>query len=271
MHHCPACGSAGVSLPFGFKRCPNDGLVYNPQAKVIPYDENYFDWEYRNQYGRSYLEDKENIQQRMRQRLQQFLRLREPVSFGESLLEIGSASGFFLELAAQAGFSVEGWEISAAAAQTANQGGWFTRTGDFFSLYDDWLRRQAPPFHVIAAFYTVEHFADQASFWSAARRLVNDRGWLLLTLPSTAGPLFHFHYKKWAQTHPIDHFVDYSPGSLKKIAASYGFTLIQASSEGIHPTRFPGGCWPGLKQLWAGLQRWLPFSDTFYGILRKQI
>lgn len=267
MANCPICETKAKLLKYSFYRCPADGLVFNIEAKALSYDKDYFQKDYQKQYGKTYLEDKENIQKRNLWRLKLFQKFAPAPK--ARLLEIGCAYGFFLELAQKSGFSVEGWEISAEAAQFCQKKGLFVKKGDFFTLYQAWKKKKNPPFDIVAAFYTVEHFAKQREFWEIAQELLNRQGFLLLSLPSTFGPMFFFHRENWYKTHPEDHFADYSPKSLAKIGKRYGFKLLLTKAEGIHPARFPGGSFPLLQNFYRKIQEYFSFSDTVYAILKK--
>ena len=284
-----------------FKRCQICRLVFYKKASSQEYESDYFFTEYENQYGKSYLNDKERIQLRMKWRLdlvQKYLSSSDQTK--PRLLEIGSACGFFLELAQKAGFSSEGWEISNAMAKIANQRNLTTKTGDFSSLYKNWLQNknednecrdgeaiiygapQGTPqtclpahtsthkkFDVLAAFYVIEHFSEPFIFWEAASNLLKPNGLLVLSLPSIAGPSFLFSKSQWASTHPKDHFVDYSPKSLNMISKAYHFKRLCLKAEGIHPERIPMGSLPFFKNVYKMWQRSFAFSDTIFIIFKK--
>ncbi|MCS6985426.1 MAG: class I SAM-dependent methyltransferase [Leptospiraceae bacterium] len=269
MVMCPVCDSPTKVVEEPFYRCPRDGLLVYAEGTELTYEDDYFGLEYKNQYGKTYLEDREAILARNHWRLKEFHTRIRLSGKKKRLLEVGCAYGFFLEAAKNYGYELEGWELSQKAAQYCQNRGFAVKVGDFFALYENWQKQKRPPYDVVAAFYTIEHFRWQRQFWSAAAHLVSRGGYLLLSLPSCWGPLFYFHRRKWYENHPRDHFVDYSPRSLAKIGKSFGFKLLLTKSEGIHPNRFWGGSLPFLRSFFRKIQEKIPFSDTIYAVLRK--
>ena len=106
-------------------------------------------------------------------------------------------------------------------------------------------------------------------FWEAAHELLHYGGLLALAVPSLFGPSFYFNKKRWILEHPTDHFIDYSPTSLKKIGKAYSFQLLDIYAEGIHPERFPLGKIPILKGVYRAFQRSTAFADTIFVIFRR--
>ena len=265
--------------PDEYVQCSYCKVVVSLNAKSTTYEENYFATEYSSQYGKSYLQDKTNIQKRMKWRLDQLEKhttTKFDLNHGDEnrqqqstekpqLLEIGSAAGFFLELCNDLGFHATGWEISQQMTNYANSKGWETIQGGFLRLSHNYHKN----FALVAAFYVIEHFHDQYLLWKNITKLLKPGGYLLLSLPSSAGPVFKFNKKSWAQGHPRDHFVDYNPLALKKIGRMFGFSLILAKSEGVHPHRFPLGKSLPFSFIYRMYQKLKPFSDTLFVILQK--
>lgn len=252
-----------------FERCPQDYLIWNTQYSKTKYENEYFQTEYRLQYGREYLADKPSIVKRMNERWNIFEKL-VPKSYPEKprLLEFGSAAGFFLEIAMQSGWDPEGWEVSRLMSEYANHHGLKTRCGSITDLSKKNARSNQNKFDCVAAFYLLEHLENQPHFWSTVKQMLKPGGHLLLALPSSFGPLFYFDFESWQISHPKDHIVDYSPASLTKIAAYYGFRVLHSSIESTHPDRFKinnyaGVVFPALSEI----QKRLVFSDTFFSIL----
>ncbi len=272
MKECAFCQKPLQNIHSGFGLCKNCSLVYYLEARAVKYEDDYFNREYKEQYGRSYLDDEPAIRSRMAQRLKKAFRY---VSFANksTLLEIGSAAGYFLAEARQAGFEPRGWEISSAMASHANARGLPTVNLDFFSAYEQWKKQPGKKenwFDMVAAFYVLEHFSNQPDVWNALQELTAPGGLLLLATPSWRGPAFFFDRVNWFQNHPADHFIDYSDKGLQKIAKRYGFTALHQSSEGIHPGRFPGGNFSPLGAIYRKWQERVPFSDTIFTILQKK-
>ncbi len=256
-----------IKIKYPYFKCGRCKLIFYTKALRSTYEENYFGKEYKKQYGKEYLDDKKNISKKMESRMHA-LRKFLPDFRGKRLLEMGSAAGFFLEIAQKSGFYPEGWEISKKMSKFANKNGIFTRTGDFHELFHEW-KKKSQPFDIIAAFYFVEHISDPFLIWNIFDQMIHPKGFLLITLPSYFGPMYFFHRKKWLEEHPKDHFVDYSVKSLTKISKKFGFRLVYKTPDSLHPERFPLNYIGSLNLLYRIIQKKLAFSDTLYIILMK--
>lgn len=270
MTGCPFCDSATreVSGLKFFRQCPKHKILVNSRYKVLSYEEDYFGAEYKAQYGKEYLADKDALWQRNARRFDLASACFSAQSH-KRVLEVGSAAGFFLELMQQKGFETTGIEISRQMSDYANKRGITTIHGSFTQVLADYPDLPRTPFDVVAAFYVLEHFPDQKSIWQNFSQLTRSGGFLLLALPSYAGPAFLFNKAHWGQTHPADHAVDYSPLALKRVSAEFDFRVRKTTSEGIHPQRFPMGKYFPLRQCYTWLQKITAFSDTIFAILEK--
>lgn len=267
---CPLCGTVLTSLSdkrFGV--CRADGLVVNGAYQFRRYEHDYFEQEYRTQYGRTYTADRQAILARNERRYAK-VKLLAPVETHPTVLEIGSAAGYFLHLMQDAGYAVVGWEISQAMTHYANARGIKTVRQDFLRGAARHARQAKPGYDIVAMFYVLEHLSEQKTVWQHLTHLVRPGGFLLLALPSAAGPTFRFHRRRWYETHPADHSVDYSPRSLRRIGRQFGFGLVSAFSEGIHPQRFPFGSYRALAWLYRLLLEHAPLGDTIFAILRRE-
>ena len=253
--------------------CSKCLLLYYNLAKSISYEDDYFGKEYKNQYGKEYIEDKPNIQNKNNYRLQYLDSIfkKNKIDYkNKRVLEIGSAAGFFLDIMQQKGCSIQGWEISSVMGKIANSNGISTIVGNFEELFLQWKTKQENQYDIVAAFYVIEHINDPNFVWQAFSSLIKPGGYLLLAMPSYWGPTFYFNKKQWIATHPIDHFVDYSIRSIKKISKQYFFSLKFKTADGVHPYRFPFGTLFIFKHIYSYIQKKIAFADTIYIILQKQ-
>jgi SAM-dependent methyltransferase len=267
---CPLCETRLTPLSdrrFGV--CRKDGLVVNGAYEFRRYEHDYFEKEYCNQYGRSYIQDRQAILARNEMR---FAKIKElaPVATHPQVLEVGSAAGYFLKIMQEAGYSVRGWEISEAMTKYANARGIKTLRQDFLRGAQQHEKQKKQPYDIVAMFYVLEHIAEQRLVWQKLASLVRPGGYLLLALPSADGPTFRFHRQRWYDTHPLDHSVDYSPRSLRLAGRQFGFELVAAYSEGIHPQRFPLGSYRIAAWFYRRALENAPLSDTIFAILRRR-
>ena len=151
-------------LPFysshGIVKCPACALVFydDTASPEELYTERYFTGgEYRD-----YVADKSTIQRNFRRRLPEMLRLAPR----GSLLEIGSAYGFFLELARRH-WTVRGIEIAPEAARHArDQLGLDVQCAEFLELPDE-----PEGYDLICMWDTVEHLTQSGADCGEAQPL----------------------------------------------------------------------------------------------------
>ena len=241
--------------------CQETGSIYYRNAKQIQYKQSYFQEEYQKQYNKTYLEDEQNLRQIARRRLKQIQKYKK----NGSILEIGCAMGFFLDEAAQMGYEVSGIEICPYAATYATeQLGLEVFVGDFFEF-----SRTIAPYDIVASYFTLEHFSRQKSIMQMIESLLKTDGLFSFALPSAYGPLFHFHRKEWMKTHPTDHFVDYSPSSIRKVLAKYNLKVLKVQACTFHKARFPFM----LKYFFSAALRLFvslfAYGDTMEGLAKK--
>ena len=179
------------------------------------------------------------------------------------VLEIGCALGFFLSEASRLEYDALGLDVSEFAVEHARDVlGQNARREDFLQA------EFTETYDVIAAFYALEHFAEQKEAFRKIASLLRPGGIFAFALPSTHGPLFERSPERWEETHPVDHFADYSPASLKKILPLYGLRLLEARPASYHPER-AGGIWKRLPALYRLYAKFACYGDTMEGIARK--
>lgn len=268
---CPLCLSSRLfQSGKEFLRCGDCGAVINLSYTSLEYNDSYFTEEYRNQYGQTYFDDFENIYNLSRQRVEKIIKilaktgkLRGGMSLPESLslLDIGSAAGFFLKCARDYGFFyVKGVEISAFAAQYSKDRFGFDVDVVPFTQADIGIN-----YDVITAWYYIEHSPDPLCDFKRIFYALKRGGIFAFSAPSVFGPLFLCNRKKWEDTHPVDHFVDFTPRTAVKILKKTGFRRVSVRAAGIHPERIlsPSSVfYPLFSFLYTRIAKALKFSDT---------
>ena len=153
---CAACDSASYEPIFGgLLRCKDCGHAFAPpeatdEDLAAIYTENYFAGEeYHN-----YLADKDVAQRNFRSRLRVLKKFMDPARH-RRLFEVGCAYGFFLEAAKDVFASVQGVDVSAAAAGYAKNNLHLDATCADFLKYDLGTRE----FDVACMWDTIEHLA----------------------------------------------------------------------------------------------------------------
>jgi len=235
---CPVCDSRSFNdLYAQLVRCQECGFVTAANQEdnsPIPslYKEDYFNGdEYADYFG-----DKKIIQKNLNKWLK-VVRQHVP---GGSLVEVGSAYGFFLELA-QKKFDVVGYEVDTEVVKAARQivkGD--VRNQDFLS--DDSISNESVD--AVVMWDVIEHLAEPDHFIERSAQILKLGGHIFLTtgdidswLPRRQGP-------RWRLIHPPTHLQYFSVETLQRLLKRYGFEIVRVS----HP-----GYWRSVEQILHGL------------------
>lgn len=271
---CPLCLASGVRpLRAGggvFFRCRRCGIVFNSAYRPLSYDESYFLDDYRDQYGKTYAEDREAIRRLADARLVRIFSL-----YGGgaprgslSLLDLGSALGFFLESARDAGLGrVCGVELSRYASEWCRRESGLAVVNSAFedAVFDE-------TFDIVSAWYFLEHCENPRETIQRIYALLNPGGIFAFSAPSVFGPQFVFDRGDWAARHPVDHRVDFSPLTAVRVLKRMGFRTVRVRASGVHPERIvPRGSplYPPFALLYRGIAPLVRFSDTIEIYARK--
>jgi 2-polyprenyl-3-methyl-5-hydroxy-6-metoxy-1,4-benzoquinol methylase len=263
---CPVCktGRHKAIIPYSVLcKCLTCGIVYNAQYRTLSYNNNYFLDDYAYQYGKTYEEDFGNIMRLADSRIQRILTLwkKHYRTTPASLLDIGSALGFFLKAAKYRGFThLEGIEVSQYAAS-------FSRQHYTFPIINLPFEKAAisRTFDVITAWFFLEHCRYPLETLKRIADLANDQAICALSLPSFRGPMYMFHRQEWHDTHPRDHRVDFSPSIIRKMLKDAGFRYVKVVAAGIHPERVVAktSIFHGIFSVFYEIfTKIYPFSDT---------
>jgi 2-polyprenyl-3-methyl-5-hydroxy-6-metoxy-1,4-benzoquinol methylase len=266
MTSCPLCGGGKADLALAdssFYRCRSCGTVFNAAHRILSYSDSYFTDDYQAQYGKTYEQDFPAIYKAAQKRVSRILSLwneshsRKP----SSALDVGCAMGFFLKAASDAGIrNVKGLEISKFASGRGKKlfGFEYIRKPFEKAVFDE-------KFDVVTAWYFIEHSYESRAAFEKAASLVKKGGVMAFSVPSVFGPSYLLHRKEWAKTHPVDHRIDLSPGTVKKLMKSMGFSKCAVYPAGIHPNRVISEknlLFPVFKPLFRTFSEFTAFSDT---------
>jgi 2-polyprenyl-3-methyl-5-hydroxy-6-metoxy-1,4-benzoquinol methylase len=219
---CLVCGSASMPksrLDALLLQCSDCTFVWTAGESAAPeelYDSSYFE-------GEGY----EDYYDPRARRFESQLRLRWLLSTGrpDTLLEAGSAGGFFIEAANKSGIEACGVEISASAAGYARgtlgvevRQGYF-ETSDF-----------AEPFDVVCAFHVLEHVENPTEFLQAARDRLVPGGRLALEVPNISSAAAGRLGLAWPHIQPEYHRWHFTPESLRRLIKDCGFEVVKADT-----------------------------------------
>ncbi|HPS56593.1 MAG TPA: class I SAM-dependent methyltransferase [Spirochaetota bacterium] len=258
---CPFCGRqnrAVISAPL--YRCAGCGIIFNADHKSLSYDRDYFIAGYREQYGKTYIEDYENIYRMAQARLDRILRNLKQ-AHGLSLLDLGCAAGFFLKAAKDRGIAdLLGIEVSEFAADYCRRTFGIDVINTGFN--EAGVQRK---FYVISSWFFLEHMEDPRAAVNRIFSMLEDGGVFVCGIPSYFGPSFSFDREGWVKTHPADHRFDLSPSSAKKLLKKAGFRRVKVYRSGYHPERVvkkDSWLYPLFEPLYNVFSSLTAYSDT---------
>jgi 2-polyprenyl-3-methyl-5-hydroxy-6-metoxy-1,4-benzoquinol methylase len=146
-------------------------------------------------------------------------RIAPPITNGR-LLEIGCASGAYLEQMQRDGWTVEGIEFSASAASQALGKGFAVQVATVESA-----RAPSEPVDVIAAWMVLEHLHEPVGALRRMLSWVRPGGYLIASIPD-AGALERRVFKdRWYALQLPTHLFHYTPVTLARVLDAGGWTL----------------------------------------------
>jgi len=183
-----------------------------------------------------YIGDKKVIQKN----LSNWLKLIRKYKQSGILIEIGSAYGFFLEIASKH-FQVSGYEVSESAATYSNDV-IDVRTYNTDFLCDTELPANSVDLAVM--WDVIEHLPDPAAIIQKLQYVLKPNGHLFITTGDIDSKLAKSQGSKWRMIHPPSHLQYFSKTTLTKLLNSNGFEVIDV--------KYPG-YWRSLGQILHGL------------------
>lgn len=242
--NCNLCGSDSARKfmkvdGFNIVKCRRCGLVFvNPRLKFNQLAEIYMDGTYyknpsfnSNQNGASlygyedYLKDEEEILKTFARRLDTI----EKYSNRGKLLDVGCGLGFFLKLASERGWKVNGVEISKLAAD-------FVKKRHKLPVFNGTLAQanfKKGYFDAITLFDVIEHIPDPKSMLLQANELLKPNGLLAVTTPNIGSLSARILGTRWEEVKRVrEHIYFFSEKTLKSMLRSAGYKVIKTESAG---------------------------------------
>jgi SAM-dependent methyltransferase len=250
MRCCPICSSPKLRRrPFGYSfhdrwlegiECRECGIIFlDPQpaaAEIVQmYSTEYFENDFRCGHAGSYFEEatlRHLVDHSLLRRIQEF----KPSG---RFLETGCAGGAFLNAARQAGYEVQGVELSDVAAQFAREKfGLEVFTGELASA-----NFAEASFDIIYMGDVLEHLPAPVAALQELNRILAVAGLLVLRCPMQTNNLFSrlgflvFDAlgKKAAVQLPPYHLFEYRPKSLAALLRHTGFDILRTTESAIPP------------------------------------
>ena len=159
------------------------------------------------------------------------------------ILDVGCGSGDRLLVFRNQGYDAYGVEISSAALYAKEKLNLKVFKGDVSSAgFQDNF------FDIITLYNVLEHLHDPRRLLREAKRILKDKGFLVIEVPNTASLQFNIFKKRWAAFDVPRDLSYFSPKHLENLLAQEGFRVenIDYYSSWWHPPTFTLSLFPGL-------------------------
>jgi 2-polyprenyl-3-methyl-5-hydroxy-6-metoxy-1,4-benzoquinol methylase len=220
---CAICGSTAVARhclkpPATYYRCRSCSFIFQhpPPSKADIHA--YADTEYKagglyDEYVRARTMKIEHFRRRL-------AGIAPQLPSRGRLLDVGCSCGYFMEVAAEAGYEVHGLEFSEHAIAAAAP---HIRPLIVQATVDDVARDRAASYDVISAFDIIEHLETPLEFLGQARRLLTPQGRLVLSTPDVSHWLRPVMGARWPMLQPMQHLSLFSREALRIALTNAGF------------------------------------------------
>ena len=268
---CPVCAACGSHLPRvrvrftnrSYYRCAQCGMtgLYRFNREDDEYKLAYFEDAYKNQYGKTYLEDFQTIKAMGQTRLKYIQKLKQQ----GRLLDIGCAFGPFLEAASENGYQVYGMDVSGEAVDWIKVNRDFPALQGVFPGIDFGDAFGIETFDVVSLWYVIEHFPNLVPVFEKISSIVEPGGVLAISTPHGAGISAKRSFKQFLWNSPRDHYTIWTIPSAGKLLKKWGFRIACTRITGHHPERI----WKAVRKnsllyrILMILSRLFRLGDTF--------
>ena len=151
----------------------------------------------------------------------------------QSILDLGCGSGNFLDLARNSSLTTTGMELNEHAAELAREKGHDILPG---ILTEDFLAQHPRKYDMVTLFQVVEHLPDPIGLLKMARRLVNDGGTLMFSVPNRSGQyrFYPLDPHQW----PPHHISRWRTMDFTRVAKKIGMIHLKSSGDPLHGRSF---------------------------------
>jgi len=146
---------------------------------------------------------------------------------GRRLLDVGCATGFFLEIAAEQGFEVRGMEFSRVAISLARPD---IRDRILCGDVNELSKELSSKFDVVTAFDIIEHVRDPRGFLDQIREMLAPGGVIVISTPDTGHFLRHVMGSSWPMLQPMQHMVLFSRRGMAAVMRDAGYSDVKVQT-----------------------------------------
>ena len=181
---------------------------------------------------------------------------------GKRILDVGAATGFFLEIARHSGFDAYGVELSAYAAKRATEKGIPMITGTLSDVPD------SPKFDVITMLDVIEHVPNPALEIKKANSLLEKGGLLVINTPDIGSFYARLMGTRWHLIVPPEHLFYFNRKNIRALLEENGFEVLSILTIG---KRFTLQYIFKTLYVWQKLSLWKFLSDVCGGARLRRI
>lgn len=144
-----------------------------------------------------------------------------------NLLDVGAATGYFLELAQKRGWVTAGVEISEHAAEIGRRKGLNIKTG---KIEDTGFSPAS--FEVITLWDVIEHLPNPKEIFQICHRLLKNGGVIAINTPDAGSLTSKILGKRWPLLVPPEHLIIFPKKILIGLLAKNGFQISSTAKIG---------------------------------------
>ena len=168
------------------------------------------------------------------------------------LLEVGCASGSFLNRMAKKGWHVEGIEYSEKAALAASQFGYKVHVGAL-----ETAPAPSAAIDLIVAWMVLEHLHDPIRCLKKLSDWANSAAWLVLSVPNANSLEFQIFKEKWYALQLPTHLTHFTPQTLAKVLEAGGWKVEKVHHQVSAANFFASVAYVLDEKGWPKLGKWI--------------
>jgi 2-polyprenyl-3-methyl-5-hydroxy-6-metoxy-1,4-benzoquinol methylase len=239
---CKLCNS-GTSfhffkIGFDFYECNQCGFIFIhpvPDEGII---QDQYSKEYYENQARYIVPAKNNLEVWSRRiaTIEKYLPLQKLKDEEKSILDIGCATGIFLEIARNSGWEIYGIEYSDYSAKlAADKLGEERIQNTNFEGYESPRKLTA-----ITAWAVIEHVSAPKSFLEKANMLLEENGILAFSTVNTSSLNGRLFKKRWRYFNPPEHLSFFNLNNIRRILNDTGFDLLEYKTNFVYKNFLAG-------------------------------
>ncbi len=141
---------------------------------------------------------------------------------GRSLLDIGCATGEFLQNMKDNNWDVQGMETAKDARKIASQNG--------IKISEN-LDHVKDNFDVITMWHVLEHIHDVDELMKNIHRILKDDGYFILTVPNSNSLDAKYYKSEWIALDAPRHLYHFRPEDINSLLDKYDFQLVNINNK----------------------------------------